>query len=374
MPSRLITLAIHTYDRALTVRRMLEAEGIEVTLQNVNLERPEVSSGVRVRIQESDLPLALRIVENPDMFSPGLDGSEQIHEGRHIILVPTDFSSHSINAVKVALNLASERKTDLGFVHSYIDPRLSGAASLSDKLTFELGETEDSLNIISTANSKMKAFADSLREKMKNGELPVSRFSTQVMEGVPEDAINEYAKEHIPFLVVMGTRSAEQKGHDMIGSVTAQVLDECRLPVLSIPSTYDGSKPFTPSNILFFSNLDQEDIVAIDALYRFFPSANPNVTIVHIPQRSRFSDRMAGKSAMALSEYLSKTFSHFKFRSVPISPKIAADELRKELVVQNFNLVVVPNRRKNAFSRLFNPGLAYKILHQADIPMLVIPV
>ena len=39
-----------------------------------------------------------------------------------------------------------------------------------------------------------------------------------------------------------------------------------------------------------------------------------------------------------------------------------------------FDLIVVPNKKKNVFSRLFNPSLAHKILFAADIPMLVIPV
>ena len=34
---RLITVAIHTYDKALELRAMLEAEGIQVTFQNCTL-------------------------------------------------------------------------------------------------------------------------------------------------------------------------------------------------------------------------------------------------------------------------------------------------------------------------------------------------
>ena len=56
--TRYITVAIHTFDRALALRSLLESEGIEVVLQNVNLTDPAVASGVRVRILESDLPLA----------------------------------------------------------------------------------------------------------------------------------------------------------------------------------------------------------------------------------------------------------------------------------------------------------------------------
>lgn len=67
---RLITIAIHTYDKAHELKNILECEGIKVTLQNVNLTNPTVSAGIRVRINESDLPLALRLIENIEIFSP----------------------------------------------------------------------------------------------------------------------------------------------------------------------------------------------------------------------------------------------------------------------------------------------------------------
>ena len=80
--SRLITLAIHTYERALMVRTLLENEGIRVELNNVNLEVPGFSSGVRVRIRENDLPLALRIVENQELFSDNISPAKACHSTR----------------------------------------------------------------------------------------------------------------------------------------------------------------------------------------------------------------------------------------------------------------------------------------------------
>ena len=45
---RLITVAIHTYAKALILKSLLENEGIPVVINNVNLIQPVVSSGVRV--------------------------------------------------------------------------------------------------------------------------------------------------------------------------------------------------------------------------------------------------------------------------------------------------------------------------------------
>ncbi len=66
---RFITIAIHTYEKAHELKTILEHEGVAVVLQNVNLSTPAVSAGIRVRIKESDLPLALRVIENVEIFS-----------------------------------------------------------------------------------------------------------------------------------------------------------------------------------------------------------------------------------------------------------------------------------------------------------------
>lgn len=370
---RLITLAIHTYDHALAVKNLLETEGIPVTLQNVNLEQPEVSSGVRVRIPESDLPLALRIVENPDFFDSDLSG-QHIQQSQRTILVPTDYSELSYVAAQVAVRFAAANKAKICFLHSYIDPKFSDSVQLTDALNFDQPNPVEAHDLMTLAENEMKKFGEKLKMQMKEGRLPVVKFTTQVVEGVPEESIIEYAKLNAPYIVVMGTRSSERKDRELIGSVTAEVLDECRFSVLTVPEDIKPEAFATPKNILFFSNLDQEDILAMDTLYRYFANSHSDVTIVHIPQRHRFSDRAAGKTALALSDYCRKTFRHFTFHSVPIQPKSAIEEFEALQKEHNYDLLVIPNRRKNALSRLFNPGLAHKILFQADIPMLVIPV
>ena len=89
---RLITVAIHTYDHAVALKNMLEREGVTAVLHNVNLSTPVVSSGVRVRIKESDLPQALRIIENSEIFAPKKECAQSADDAEPIILVPVDFS------------------------------------------------------------------------------------------------------------------------------------------------------------------------------------------------------------------------------------------------------------------------------------------
>ncbi len=234
-PDRLITIAIHTYEKALTLKSILEREGIYVELNNVNLSLPEVSAGVRIRIRESDLALALRIVENVEIFALPPSGSV----AGETILVPTDFSEHSLKAAMLAMQLAAGLKCEVEFLYAFITPGNNDPIQLSDSYDYELADIEATQRIKLEADLQMKRFTDKIRNAIKQGEIPASRFGGTVCEGLPEEVILSYTRDKKPALVVMGTRGADKKEAELIGSVTAEVLDGCRVPAFTVPDNVD---------------------------------------------------------------------------------------------------------------------------------------
>lgn len=375
MSSRFITIAIHTYEKAVALRALLEREGIQVEFRNVNIEHPVISSGVRVRISETDLPLTLRIIENREIFADPIVHPGQTDTSRPI-LVPVDFSDQSFAAATYAFGLAARHNTRISLLHTYIDPYIAGSMQLTDSLTYELTDITTRDQIQQTAATQMRHFTDRLKKMIKNGEIPPVRFSTSVVEGVPEDAIAEDARTNSPFMIVMGTRGPRRKEIEMIGSVTAEVLDKCRVPVLALPeneSVARLSNEISFRKILFFANLDQQDILALDSLYRIYPGAGTVVTIVHIPGKKKIASA-PNQSLKAISDYCSQNFSGYTFRTEIIEGENIADEVRALEKGDSFELLVVPNKKKNIFSRLFSPTLAHRVLFASEIPMLVIPV
>lgn len=371
---RLITVAIHTYDHAVALKNLLEREGVTAVLHNVNLSTPVVSSGVRVRIKEADLPQALRIIENSEIFSPEKDCAKATDNTDPIILVPVDFSDYSMKATLMAFDVAYRHKAHIMLLHSFINPALSKRVQLTDSFSFELAESQEVENaLMRAARLTMDLFESQLRQRIKNGEIPPVKFSNLIMEGVPEDVINETAKSLSPMLIVMGTRGAERKEEELIGSVTAEVLDSCKFPVFSIPETVSLERLTDISHIVFFSNLEQEDLLALEAIYRLFKNTPVEVTIVHIPGKKELStsDRRAIKS---LVEYCRNHYQSFTFNSDEIALGNLGDDYRRIAREHKVNLVALPNKKRNVFYRFFNPSLAHKLLLHADISMLVIPV
>jgi len=369
---RLITVAIHTLGAAAGLKSLLESEGVSVTLQNVNLATPVMSAGVRVRIAESDLPLALRIIENPEIFR--MEAVEHNNEP-HSILVPVDFTDKSLNAVRMAFNLAGRTKAKVVLLHSFLIPHTNPMITMGESLTLDqvgsgVEDSEASVSIARTARSQMRQLEQEIRSEIKAGQLPAIKSSTVLVEGVPEECIGRYIKEHPEVrLLVMGTRLVRKKAYDMAGSITAEVLDRCRIQALTVT---ESEHPLLSLNdvdrLALLSHLEQEDFLALDAVNRLMPADKPvKVTVVCMPN-DRYSKATNDAARRALQEYCLEHFPHYDFELVE------HDKTRPDLEIGGSDLVVIPSRKKNIFARLFNPGAAHRLLFNTDIPLLVIPV
>ena len=371
MSVNMITVAIHTLRHACALKNLLEREGVKATLQNVNLSNPEVTAGVRVRINEEDLPVALRIIENPEVF--GIEKAEE--NDTPVILVPTDFSPHSSKACELAFSLAKTHEASIHLLHSFLDPVYSKRSQLNDNLNFDNDQAHDVAtdNAMCAAKASMSELENKIVSGIKNGEIPPVKFTHQISEGVPEDVINQYAREHRPMLIVMGTRMADDKARELVGSVAAEVLDTCRLPVLTIPGG-EGVKN-TGCNfkhIVFFSNFDQQGILAIDNMLKLLPAKPMEICLVKLP-----SKKFTGDVAASLSRLKDYCLSHYpvhKFSIDEMNISSVDEDFRRLINQYSVEIIVVPNKKKNAFARFFNPGLAHRLLFQSDIPMLVVPI
>lgn len=372
MPERLITVAIHTLRYACSLKNLLEKEGIKVTLQNVNLSEPEISAGVRVRISETDLPLALRIIENPEIFSDSIGADDN---SAHHILVPIDFSTYSHKAAIVAFHLANRHNVTLKFLYSFVDPIYSKRSQLNAELDFDpdAKHQEATIKEFSDSERRMDEFEANMIELIKKGDIPPVKFSHSIEEGVPEDVINQYAREHYPMLIVMGTREAGAKERDLVGSVTAEVLDTCRFPILTIPDNMAKvSTQCTSLNVIFFSNFDQQDILAVDTMLKLLPYKNLNINFIKLP-----SKKFSGDTSTALNrlrDYCAAHYEGHSFNTANIHIESIEEEFRDIINGNHIDLIAVPNKKKNVFARFFNPGVAHRILFHSDIPMMVIPV
>lgn len=372
--NNLITLVVHTDDRALKLKEILEFHGIAVTIEDVTVEdSPLTVNAKKVRIPMSDLALGLKILESGEAKSLPLAVIKMTGMG-NTLLIPVDFSPASMKAVKVGFFLAEKFEIEPIILHSYIAPLFNPSEPFGEDLdldnTSEIN-AEEAADLRKIAASQLSNFKAKVENACKSGELPSIKFSTTLLEGIPEQVIHEYCRENNPFMVVMATRGIHKKESDLVGSVTAEVIDSCRLPVLTVPEDYAVPTIDKVKRIALFCTFTGFDMIAIRGLMRTFDYPSCNFYLLPVSDRPINN---AAKKLDDLAKYFNDTYPTSTFTALHL-PKGKFDERIKEVLDDNdIQLTIVPNKKSSAFSRFFRPTLAHRILFDRDIPLVVLPV
>lgn len=378
MDDKFITLAIHTQDHAMALKRILEAHGIEVKLHQYVASGAPIVVGLRVMIHEKDLPLALKVTESMEHLTTlNLDNVLSGHRGE--LLIPVDFNDYTVCAIKAGFDIASHLHLQPVIIHAYPTPVFTTSFSLEEAVNpgiegfveEDFNEIEISKDLQKQGRKKMKDLITNIHKEQKDSVIPDLNFKALMEDGVAEDVIKEYCRMSPPSLVVMVTRGKEKKGEQLIGSVTAEVLDDCRVPVLSIPENCNFTLIRNLKEVIFLCNLDQHDLICVDTFMRMFDY--PDVVITLIPVNEK-QDKNLNNKLFNLREYFSKTYPTAHFITAIFPPKTFMAEFNNYESQRGTELIVVPNRKKNAFMRLFNPGIAHRLLFERDLPLLAIPI
>lgn len=378
MEDKFITLAIHTTEHAMALKKILEAHAITVKLQKYVVADVPIAVGVRVMIHEKDLPQALKITESIEHISSmNMDNLLTGHKGE--LLIPVDFNDYCICACKAGFDIASFMQLQPVLLHAYPTPAFSPSFSLDDvsgmgvddSLEEEFNEVEISRDLQKQGRKKMKELIARLHEDQKTGALPDLNFKAIMEDGVADDVIKEYCRMSAPSLVVMVTRAKEKKGEQLIGSVTAEVLDDCRVPLLSIPENCNFTLIKHMKEVIYLCNLDQHDLICVDTFMRMFEY--PDVTVTLIPINEKQDNETKSKLSN-LRDFFNKTYPTAHFITAILPQKSFFPDFNNYESQRGTELIVVPNRKKNAFMRLFNPGIAHRLLFERDLPLLAIPI
>lgn len=378
MEDKYITLALHTSEHALALKKILEIHGLDVKLLNYTAENSPVVVAINVMIKEKDLPQALKITESMEHISSLLPNNF-MNIGKAQLLIPVDFSSYCMSACKAGLEIAKYLRLKPVLLHAFPGPVFSPSLPLDDSLSLgvdntldeEYNEIELTVNLEKAGRKKMKDLLDKIKEAQSKGELPDIKFETVLEDGVAEDVIKEYCKMYSPELVVMVTRGKEKKGEQLIGSVTAEVLDDCKVPLLSIPENCSFPLISKLKEVVIFCNMDQHDLICVDTFMRMFDYPEVTITLIPISEKQ---DKNLKSKLFNLKNYFNTMYptAHFITTIFPIKTFMA--DFNNYESQRGAELIVVPNRKKNAFLRLFNPGIAHRLLFERDLPLLALPI
>lgn len=291
------------------------------------------------------------------------------------LLIPVDFSDRSMLAVAAGFHFASILDITPVLMHvypefSYAMPMQQTISGLYDLSEVELTQAIEEQDIQKVAEKQFAAFRHKIRQAQQDGKIADVNFTSTLQEGIPEEVILEYCRENAPRLVVMSTRGISKKAEELIGSVTAEVLDSCRVPVFTVPEKYDMNRDFTLHRILMFCGLDSYDIDGLEKMMSTFKLKDVEVWLMPIENKE-------GKVRQRLSDLhvrLSQAWPDVTFHVSDLRESSIGTWVDKYIHENNIQLVIAPNRKTSIFTRLFRPTVAHQCLFSVDTPMLALPV
>lgn len=112
----------------------------------------------------------------------------------------------------------------------------------------------------------------------------------------------------MPIIVVMGTRGKSQKDADLLGSVTAEVIDRSRVTVLAVPENTPFKDFSFAKRIGFITNFNQRDLIAFDSFITLLKPYSFSVSLLYLEEASKTNDtwnkiKLAGIKDYFLAQY-----------------------------------------------------------------------
>jgi nucleotide-binding universal stress UspA family protein len=280
------------------------------------------------------------------------------------ILIPVDFSEYSLYACELGFNYAHDIGARIDILHAFYTfqfpvPLVFGEHS-------QINE-EEFVQIQKKAKEDLEKFAALVKEKISSGQWPAVPYHCLLKNGLPEEEIVNYCNKTKPEMVIMGTRGKNRKDADLIGSVTAEVIENVKVPLLAIPENTPFCNLSQVRKVAFGTSFGQKDLVVFDNLFNLLESYPIEYYLFHLSHQPNIWNeiKLAG-----IKDYFQK-----QYPGIPINYRIInADDLglnvEKFVRDESIDIISLTVYKRSPFARIFSPGIARKMLFHTDTPLL----
>jgi len=270
------------------------------------------------------------------------------------LLVPTNFTDVSKNALDYAIALAAKLKTKITLLHAY-HPFLADPGHLTERYKEELDifrqEAEIKLDRRCTEVNKTSSH----------------RCDFVNIEGLAKDIIVSYANESQPDLLVIGTESLSPLDRIVFGTVTGKVLKEANCDLLVIPEKAAYKPPKKMAFAMDYHDNDLEEIKLLMQLSKKFKSEIHIIHVVEDDENIKFEQSFFEDFQREVKQEITGG----KIAFTLIKGKDTAKAIEKFINEHGIDLLAVSKTRKNILERLFSGSVSKKLFYHTHIPLLI---
>ena len=369
----MVRVAINSYQRALFLKSVLESENIPAMVTSIDIIQPNAEGHMQVLINKENLDRALEVLSKVDLSYSDLpkeiddENRPEINE----ILVPTDFSSHSIKACEFAFHLAKDLGCTIKILNAFYVPYYPSAMPFSNLYMLNASDEQLYKKLRDKVDIEVNNLMKILQQKIESGVIPDIPYRFISSEGLPEEEIVEYSRKYRPKAIVMGTRGDNDRDFNIVGSVTAEVMESARSSVFAIPEDTPFKELRGMKTLGFLTNFKENEFKAFDILMRFIAPYDIKVHMIHV---SKNDDKWDEMKLAGVTEFLKEKYPLVETEySLIDSSDANFEEVVDEFVkANNIDIIAMTKTRRSLLARVFNPGLSRRILKYSSTPILVL--
>lgn len=274
------------------------------------------------------------------------------------ILLPTDFSDNSVNAIRYAVQLFADKKCHFILLNTFT-PVIYHVEYM------EVGSAQFGLldAMKETSISGLNRIQRKIETEFSN---PKHTFYQKSAFNMLATEINDLQEQSAMDLIVMGTQGASGIQGILFGTNTVHVLKNTKCPLLAVPSDFTYEKPH---EILFPSDyeIDFQD-TKLQLIRGIAKLHHSRINILHVLNK---------KSLTATQQANQQTLARFFKKTAHIFHTVHDNHVAKSITEfqskSRINLLVMMNNKHSFFENLFFGSKVNKIGFHLNIPFLVIP-
>lgn len=275
------------------------------------------------------------------------------------ILLPTDFSDNSWNAIKYALQLYKDEKCHFVLLNTYTPVVYQFEYLQSSTLQFQVMDAvkEASENGLDEVQQKINSDFNNPNHTVSQ----IASFNTLTAE------INDLYQANAIDVIVMGTKGASGVTGVLFGSNTIHVIKNAKCQVMAIPSDFTFE---TPHEILFPTDYEIKYQAAhLNPIIEIAKNHISRVNILHVFIVGNGLTKIQEKNKSLIETSMKKIahlFHDVKNQNVPEA--ITNFQLKARI-----NLLVMINNKHSFFQNLFFKSIINQIGFHLNVPLLIIP-
>lgn len=273
------------------------------------------------------------------------------------ILLPTDFSDNSFEAIRYALLLFQDAACEFSLLHTYMPPIYNAEYLVGSPGQIGLGDL-----IQKTAVTNLDKLQKRLEDQYKNNK---HTFDSFVSLDILSNQVSKMVEDKKIDLIVMGTKGATGAQEILFGTHTVHIIKKAKCPVIAIPPNFEYE---VPKKIIFPTDYEVDfKSKPLHILLKIAKSHISSIEVLHVSYGYELSEKQQ-KNKKNLDVLLNGIAHLFHNQSnQEVIQAINNFQLKHKM-----NLLVMVHNKHTFVERLFIEPIIKKIGFHITIPFMVL--